>query len=81
MSAISTSSNGMVAAFRQLDASAMRVAQIATDETDRPKVDKAKVDPIAETAAQITARQEFAANAAVLRTSSSMLKRALDIAV
>lgn len=75
ISAISSATNGMAAAERRLDASASRIAGIGSD-----KQDAKSVDPAAETVAQSAAREAFAANAAVLRVSSSM-KRALDIAV
>ena len=76
ISAISASTGGMIAAERRLDASASRVASLGSD-TPAAKA----VDPAAEIVAQATARLDFEANVSVLRVSTDMMKRVLDIRV
>jgi hypothetical protein len=75
-SASAIAAGGMAQAERKLAQSAERVASMGSDQSDAKAV-----DPVSETVAQAGARQDFAANAAVLRVSSNMMKRALDIAV
>lgn len=76
VSAISSATGGMKAAEQRLAQSANRIASLGSTASGAKTV-----DPAAETVAQAGARQDFAANAAVLRVTSSMMKRALDIAV
>jgi flagellar basal body rod protein FlgG len=76
ISAISASTGGMLAAERRLDASASRVAMLGSDTPEARTV-----DPAAEIVAMATARLDFEANASVLRVSTGMVKRVLDIRV
>jgi flagellar basal body rod protein FlgC len=70
MQALSIATSGLAAATARLDASAQRTARWGQD----PSVDLAK-----EAVEQITAKAEFKANAAVIRTADQMMGELLDI--
>ena len=71
MDPIATAAYGMFAASKKFEASAFRVAQMGDPD--------AQVDLVAETVEQISAKHEFSANAAVIRTADDMLGDLLDI--
>ena len=69
MDPISTARYGMMAASRQLAASAGRVANLAAD----------PVDYATEAVTQIEAKQAFSANAHVIRIADEMWRALLDV--
>jgi len=70
MDAISIARYGMLAAERTLEASALRVSQIAAD---------GAVDLAQEAVQQIQARQAFKANIGVIKVADEMWQALLDI--
>lgn len=71
MDPIATAHYGMLAASRRFEASATRVVQMGVEGVD--------IDLPGEIVEQITAKHEFSANAAVIRTSQDMVGDLLDI--
>lgn len=71
MDPIATAQYGMLAASRRFEASAFRVAQMGDP--------AANVDLGREVVEQVTAKHEFSANAAVMRTADDMMGDLLDI--
>ena len=71
MDPIATAQYGMLAASRRFEASAFRTAQMGDP--------NANVDLAHEVVEQVTAKHEFSANAAVMRTADDMLGDLLDI--
>jgi flagellar basal body rod protein FlgC len=70
MDPISTARYGMMAATRQLDVSASRVAGMAGDD---------RVDYAAEAVSQIQAKQSFKADVAVIKVADEMMQSLLDL--
>ena len=70
MDPISIARYGMMAATRQLSASATRVAGMAGDSS---------VDYASEAVTQIQARQSFKADVAVIRVADEMMQALLDL--
>ena len=70
MDPLSIARYGMMAATRQLSASANRVAGMAGDDS---------VDYAAEAVTQIEAKQSFKANVAVIKVADEMMKSLLDL--
>ena len=73
-SAISTATTGMLAAAKRFEQSAARIAKLGTD---LPQAEA--VDPASEIVDVIEAKDSFAMNARVVKTSADMSKRLLDI--
>ena len=71
MDPIATAQYGLLAASRRFEASASRVARMG--------VESENVDLAAEVVQQITAKTEFSANLAVIRTAQDMTGELLDI--
>jgi flagellar hook-associated protein FlgK len=71
MDPIATAAYGMFAASKKFEASAFRVARMGDPNAD--------VDLVAETVTQISAKNEFSANAKVIKTADDMLGDLLDI--
>jgi hypothetical protein len=71
MDPIATAAYGMFAASKKFEASAFRVAQIGDPNAD--------VDLVAETVTQIGAKNEFSANAKMMKAADDMLGDLLDI--
>lgn len=71
MNPIATAQYGLFAASQRFEASAQRTAQMADPSFD--------VDYADEAIEQITAKTEFSANLAVIRTSNEMTDSLLDI--
>ena len=70
MDPISTARYGMMAASRNLEASATRVAGMAGDDS---------VDYASEAVTQIEAKQAFSANAGVIKIADKMWRSLLDL--
>ena len=68
MDAISIGTQGLLSAAQRFDASAVRTVT-------------GQGDPVSETVAQISAKTEFQASAAVVRTGDQMLGALLDMKV
>lgn len=71
MNPIATASYGLFAASRRFQASAQRTASMGAPGSD--------VDYASEATEQVSAKQAFSANAAVIRTADKMTKSLLDI--
>lgn len=75
MQILNTAAAGMFAAADRLSASAQRTASWGLEETQAA----AKIDLAEEAVQQISAKTEFTANAAVIRTADEMAGALLDI--
>jgi flagellar basal body rod protein FlgC len=72
MDPLSTARYGLMAAQSQLQTSASRVANMGSDPS---------VDPVQETVNQVEAKQQFAANAQVIKIADEMWRSLLEVQV